>query len=57
MPIIKKRARSWGGLYGTTHRGFVVLLFGVPVFRRKRPVAGKAPVAPMTDAEWQAFSL
>jgi len=35
MRIVSISRRRWGCHYGDTHRGFVVRLFGVPVFRRK----------------------
>lgn len=35
MALICKRRHRWGNMYGDTHRGFVVYLLGVPVWRRK----------------------
>lgn len=35
MALIRKRRFRWGDMYGDTHRGFVVHLLGVPVWRRK----------------------
>jgi hypothetical protein len=36
--VIRVRHRRWGGMYGTTHRGWKLHLLGVCIFRWRTPI-------------------